>query len=166
MQGGSTPAALSLIAGTENCCQVQKFSESPKGGHLNIMEQSFRTAPLPELPPEERTSLQPFVSVFDQTLIARARRAGFRKASNRTLIKLTAMVNSALTKAIGHSIEPVIVFLAFRRCGQMYATAIPESGPLALQRQQLYLVDCAWRLIVELEQFHRVDELLILTRSL
>ena len=130
------------------------------------MRQPPRNAPLPKLRPENRAKLEPFLSTLNQVLMPRARRAGFRMAGKRTLATLTAGIDAALTNAIGHTIEPVIVFFAFRRCCQMYAAAISEGAPVSLQRRQFHLIDCAWRLIVELEQFDQVDVLLNLTCAL
>jgi hypothetical protein len=115
---------------------------------------------------KDRERLEPFVSIFDRVVVPKVRRAGFRKAGRRTLAKLTKTIEAATSDELGHALEMAIVVFAFRRCGQMYAAAIEETASAAVRRAQLHLIDCAWRLIIELEQYHRIDELLILVRSL
>jgi len=112
------------------------------------------TTTLPALHPQARIKLEPFISAFDQVLIARARRSGFRKAGRRTLKVLTAGIDATLTETVGHTIELAVVLFAFRRCVEHYDAAIPKDAPVRLQRRQYHLIHCAWRLIGELEQFH------------
>ena len=121
---------------------------------------------LPVVRPEDRERLEPFVSVFDRVVVTTARHAGFRKAGRRSLTKLTTAIEATISDELGHASELVIVLFAFRRCGQVYAAAIDQTVPASIQRAQFHLIDCAWRLIIELEQFNRIDDLLILTRSL
>jgi hypothetical protein len=126
----------------------------------------LRQVPLPVIDPEDRMRLSPFILIFDGVLVPKARSTGFRKASPRALARLSRDLETAITSDLGHRLESVIVMFALRRCGQMYAAAIDQTEPVSVQRAQFHLIDCAWRLIVELEQYLRIDELLILARSL
>jgi hypothetical protein len=150
----------SLIGATEDFCSPAAILRIAKEANMG---QLLRATPMPELAAENRAKLQPFISAFDQTILARARKAGFRKSSKRTLMSLTKMINTILIETTGHPMDLAIVLFAFRRCGQAYFAAMKDNGP---RRQQFHLIDCLWRLTVELEHFHELDALISLTRAL
>jgi len=112
------------------------------------------TTPLPELDATHRLQLEPFISVLDRVLLERARRAGFRKAGRRTLRRLAREINHEINHSFGHGIEAEIVLFALRRCVRRYDEAVATDAPLRLCRQQLRLIDCLWRIVLELAEFH------------
>ena len=122
--------------------------------------------PLPSVSVDDRLRLQPFSGVLELILVPRARRVGFRRAGSRSLSVLSRQIDAYLTGKVGHEVDQAITMFALRRACQVYIAAIDCDQPVNLQRAQLHLMDCVWRLTVEIQQHLGLSELVLLVSSI
>ena len=121
---------------------------------------------LPSLSAADSLRLQPFSGAIESILFPKARRAGFRRAGRKSLSRLNRTIEIFLSEAVGHEIDQAITVFGLRRACQFYIAAIEKQTSGSLRRGQIHLLDCVWRLIVELQQHLELTETLLLVTSI
>lgn len=142
------------------CPYVQEFSASAK--EVITVRVSLRSVPLPELSGETAMTLSPFLTGVSRVLVPQARKAGFRRTSPRILGRILEEIRIVVADEIGHSVEITILLFAMKRSVQFLAQAVRSDATIGMQRAQLLLIDCVWKLLSELERFCSVDLLMCL----
>ena len=126
------------------------------------MRSTHKTNQLPDLDEATRNSLSPFIAVFDETIVNKARRCGRRPIGKPGISDLARTVELAITEQIGYSMHPAIVCYALRLCCGYYIESLDGTGSVTLFRAQHELLDNAYNLILKLGGHYHTEEFLIL----
>jgi hypothetical protein len=117
---------------------------------------------LPELEEKCLESLEPFISVFDTTLLPAARAfTGDEEWTTKTVVLIAARLERAIERRFGHQVHPAIVCFSLSLCCYLREIRVLESRSARVVRQTS-LLDRAYRLVGCLSHHYGVDELTIL----
>ena len=110
------------------------------------MRQNFRSAPVPELSPNMRDSLSPYIECLEEIIIPAIRSFRIVPKGHRSVDRIKKRIEKRLREAVGHSIHPAIWCYALRvSCHEVIKGIGAIDSPK--RRIQFKLLDRAYVLI-------------------